>query len=249
MRKFIPITLGIVGVFLFTAFTTISTTSFKSQQHTKVAPLVYKIMEVTYLWGLLDSSHEVNRETDDTWLDVGLRHKYAIAKKYISLELLEELTGTKVFNRGPHGSTLDFNSTYSFGYYNPMFLQILRENIATALENPTFKTVAAKAFIQYFERAANTYRNAYLYLQANPEELQRVRRNYLEIIAQPQGTTKGSLQEVFRGYSDDAVKKDKEDWYESVTAPSFWVRRSIDGTDEQLFDILDMLIDELGAKS
>jgi len=248
MRKFTPIAVGIIGLFLLTAFTTISTTSFKSQQHTKVEPLVYKIMEVTYLWDLLYSSHEVNRETDDTWLDVGLRHKYAIAKKYISLELLEELTGTKVYNRGPHGSTLDFNSSYSFGYYNPMFLQTLRENIATALENPTFKTVASKAFIQHFDGAANTYRNAYLYLQANPQEMQHIRRNYLEMIAQPQGTTEGSLQEVFRGYSDDAVKKNKEDWYESVTAPSFWVRRSIDGTDEQLFDILDMLIDELGAK-
>ena len=248
MSKFKSIGLSISSIFLLAAFTTVSTNSFKTQQRTQLEPLVYKIMEITYFWDLLVNDHKIDRATDDTWLEVGLRHKYAIAKKYASLELLEELAGAKVYNEGPHGAHLDFNSNYAFGHYNPTFLQILSEHLAAALENPVFKTVAAKVFNQYFEGAANTYRNAYLYLNANPKELQSIRKNYLEMIAQPQGTMEGSLQEVFRPYADKAVKKNKADWYEAVTAPSFWIRRSIDGTDEELFDIVEMLIDKLGAK-
>ena len=56
------------------------------------------------------------------------------------------------------------------------------------------------------------------------------------------------MQETFRTYADQSVKQHNSDWYEAVTAPSFWVRRSIDQTDEQIFRILSFLKEELEAK-
>ena len=117
-----------------------------------------------------------------------------------------------------------------------------------ALENPAFKMVAQRAFNQHFTKMAETYRAAYVYQVAHPDEMRDIRGQYLERMAQPNGTTEGSLQEMYRGYADTAAKNKEADWYEAVTAPSFWIRRSIDGTDEQFFELLELVIEELGAK-
>ena len=37
------------------------------------------------------------------------------------------------------------------------------------------------------------------------------------------------------------------DWYEAYTAPGFWIRRSIDGTDQQFFAMLTQVIDSFDA--
>ena len=34
----------------------------------------------------------------------------------------------------------------------------------------------------------------------------------------------------------------KSDVYEAFTAPSFWVRRSIDGTDDEFIALLEMVV-------
>ena len=122
MRKAIPIAIGCLGLFLLTAFTHLPSSSSTKESDASTSPLFYKIKELTYLWDLLVDSHTIDRATDDTWLEVGLRAKYAVAKKYATIEMVEAAAGMPVFNRGPHGATLDFNSNYTFGYYNPEFL-------------------------------------------------------------------------------------------------------------------------------
>ena len=93
----------------------IATAFTYSPSSSNTSPSVFKIMEVTYLWDLLAMNYEPNRERDDTWLDVGLRSKYAMAKNYASLSILEETFDEDVFLRGPHQGDMDFNSTTSFG--------------------------------------------------------------------------------------------------------------------------------------
>lgn len=244
-----PMAIGCLGIFLLTAFTHLPSSSISTQEsNASTSPLLYKIKELTYLWDLLVDTHAIDRATDDTWLDVGLRAKYAVAKKYATIEMLEAAAGMPIFNRGPHGATLDFNSNYTFGYYNPEFLAAIKEQLQIALENPAFKLVAQRAFNQHVAKMAETYRNAYLHQVAHPDEMRDIRVQYLESMAQPNGTTEGSLQEMYRGYADTAAKEKGADWYEAVTAPSFWIRRSIDGTDGQFFELLELVIAELGAK-
>ena len=227
------------------------------QESSNVDPSIYKLMEMGYMWNFLSQSYELIRERDDTWLEVGLRSKYATAKKYASLEIIETTFGMSVFIRGPHKGEMNFNSKTSFGYYNPEFISKLKSNIEIALKYPMFKQVIKSTYEQHFKSMALTYQEAYRFLNDDPQQLAALQNQYLSVLAQPEGTTDGSLQEVFRGYADNGYFSDENEvqayqmrnpdanWYEEVTAPAFWLRRSIDGTSKDISDLLNMIIKEM----
>ena len=209
------------------------------------------------MWDFLNQEYEPIMGRDDTWLNAGFRSKYATAKKYASLEIIETTFGIPVFVRGPHKGDMNFNSKTSFGYYNPEFISKLKSNIEIALRYPVFKKVIKQTYRQYFKSMALTYKDAYRFLNDDPEKLAELKAKYLLELAKPEGTSNGSFQEEFRDYadngyfSDDAerreykIKNPNANWYEQVTAPSFWLRRSIDGTSQQIFELLDMIITEM----
>lgn len=203
---------------------------------------IFKIMEVGYLWELLDANYEPIRERDDTWLDVGLRSKYAMAKDYASLSLLEEAFDEDVFIRGPHAGDMDFNSTTSFGYYNPRFIEKAHQAIDDALRNPMFKKVAKPLYEKHLKSMAHTYQDAYSYVQKQDAMRSKLINDYLLAMASPEGVTDGSLQESFRDYAETLEKEQKADIYEAFTAPSFWVRRHIDGTADDFSNLLNMVV-------
>ena len=243
MRKSIGLFLATAFVMFTTAFTNHSSFSSPSES---TNPEIFKIMEVTHLWDLLNSTYEPIRERDGTWLDVGLRSKYAMAKNYASLEILEQTFGEPIFIRGPHGSTMDFNSTTSFGYYNPAFIIKVHQTLDEALQNPMFKKVATSVYNQHLKSIAHTYQDAFRHIEQESAIRQQLTNDYLLAMAQPAGTMEGSLQESFRGYAEAAEKSDrKADVYESFTAPSFWIRRHIDGTADEFKQLLEMAMTHL----
>ena len=214
-------------------------TILKDQQ----TPGAYKVMEVVTLWKLLSHDYQPNRDTDGTWLSEGFRSKYAMAKRYVSPEVLAATYGVPVFLKGPHKDDMDFNSNTSFGHYNPEFLAKVRADVKSVLANPFFKGLIKEAYVNYFEGMANTYKDAYLYLNENPKKVKRMSGSYLHLLKQKVGTSEGSMQEIFREYADS--QGEESDWFEAVTAPAFWVRRSIDGTDKQIYELLNMIITEM----
>ncbi len=85
MRRFFLISAGILFLFSSSAFI------FTKQQTSNFPnPSTHKIMEIASLWELLSSNYEPNWDRDQTWLDVGIRSKYAKAKNYASLKMIEE---------------------------------------------------------------------------------------------------------------------------------------------------------------
>lgn len=252
MKRFLFVFFSIFLLIIATSFVTI-----EQRNNQKTDPSVYKLMEVISLWDLLKHEYEPDRDRDATWLDVGFRSKYAMAKKYASLATLETVFGTSVFIRGPHQGEMNFNSTTSFGYYNSDFLDKLQTSITTALKNPLFNKMAKQAYHKHFKSMALSYQNAYYYLNADPESVKELSTTYLQQLNKPAGISSGSFRETFRGYADhkhfstDAereayeAKNPNADWYEEVIAPAFWLRRSIDGTAEQLIDLLDRTIMEM----
>lgn len=220
---------------------------------------VYKLMEVASLWNLLNYEYEPNRDRDATWLDAGLRSKYGTAKLYASLEMMEGAFGVPVFVSGPHTEHMNFNSQTSFGHYNPEFINLLTTKVKMVLEEPMFKKVLKNLYDQHFSSLLLTYKDAYSFVHSDPSLFDDIQGDYNGLINDPKGTSEGSLQEEFRDYADKRyftpeVRKlaqktasPKGDWYEKVTAPAFWIRRSIDGTDKAILDLLDLVITEMNS--
>ncbi len=224
----------------------IAATGFRSTQHMVKegqTPGAYKVMEVVTLWKLLNYDYQPNRDTDGTWLSEGFRSKYAMAKRYVSPDVLAATYGVPVFLDGPHKGDMDFNSNTSFGHYNPAFISKVTADVKTVLANPFFRGLIKEAYQTYFESMALTYKDAYLYVNEKPKKLKAMSASYLKQVQQKGGTTQGSMQEVFRTFADS--QDGESDWYEAVTAPAFWVRRSIDGTDKQIYELLNMIITEM----
>lgn len=228
-------------LFLTTAFKTINSTNTHDFQ--PIEPAIFKVMEVTSLWDLLKANYEPVRERDDTWLDVGLRSKYAMARNYASLDVIEATFGQPVFLRGPHDGDLDFNSTTSFGYYNPDFVLSVHKAVEMAIANPLFSEMGKQVYEKHLMSMAHTYLAAHKYLEEQHELKNTLTQDYLLMMAKPEGTMDGSLQESFRGYAEEVERSAaKSDVYEAFTAPSFWLRRSIDGTDDEFVALLEMVI-------
>lgn len=233
---------------LTTAVLFLTATAFlpaDQQSTTDTNPSVYQLMEVTFLWDLLHDGYEPVMERDDTWLDVGFRAKYAMAKKYASIEMVEAAFGCPVFLRGPHDGEMNFNSTTSFGYYNPEFITRLQTSVQTALKHPLYNEVFKSVYQKHLESMARTYRDAYLHVNKDANYLVRLQDRYLRQMASPNGTDNGSFQEEFRGYAEALEKSQGADVYEGFTAPAFWLRRSIDGTAAPLFELLNMVMKEM----
>lgn len=231
-RKFIF--LGTLLMFIFMAFK-------PNFNPTNTDPATYKVMEMAFLWDLLKDGYEPDRNRDDTWLDVGLRSKYAMAKKYASIEIIENTFGVPVFVKGPHKGYMNFNSTRSFGHYNPAFISKLRSSLETALQNPLYRKALQKVYTKHLKSMADTYHAAHIYLHKDPAYLQNLKTEYSSLISEGSGTIDGSLQEKFRSFAEDLERNQKGDVYEGFTAPAFWLRRSIDGSSSQLFDLLKLL--------
>ena len=238
MKKWSIVIVSLCLLFTATGFKAIQKLSTDSQ-----TPGAYKIMEVVTLWKLLSYDFQPSWEEHETWLPEGFRSKYGMAKKYVSLDVLEATYGVPVFLSGPHKGDMDFNSNTSFGHYNPEFISKVKADVKTVLANPFFRSLIKTAYTNYLEGMANTYKDAYMYLHSNPKRIKGMSSNYLQKVQQKGGTTDGSMQDVFRGYADNV--SGESSWYEAVTAPAFWLRRSIDGTDKQIFELLNIVITEM----
>ncbi len=243
MRSILLLAATAFSLFFTTAFTTSNSTT--AQDFQPIEPAVFKIMEVTALWDLLKSNYEPIRERDDTWLDVGLRSKYAMARNYASMDVIEATFGQPIFLRGPHNGDLDFNSTTSFGYYNPNFIASVHKAVEATLANPMFKAMGKGVYEKHLKSMAHTYIDAHKYLKEQDDLRNTLTQEYLLMMAKPEGTMDGSLQEKFRGYAEKMENSTaKSNIYEAFTAPAFWLRRSIDGTDDEFVALLKMVVTE-----
>jgi hypothetical protein len=235
MKKILLISTSLLFFVLAAAFV-------PKQTDTTSETAVYKLMEVTFLWDFLKNGYEPDRDRDDTWLDVGFRSKYAMAKKYASLELLEKAFGEPVFIVGPHGKDMNFKDKTSFGHYNPAFITKLEKAIELAAYDAFYAQKMKNVYENHLKSMAETYHAAYLHLHKDKKTLKKLTKKYTALIDQPEGTTEGSLQETFRDFAEELEKNEKGDVYEGFTAPAFWLRRSIDGTDKQFFDLLERVM-------
>lgn len=171
---------------------------------------------------------EPSRDEDGTWLDVGVRYKYAVLKEFVNIRNLERVTGHKVYVKGPHDTDLNYDSD-KIGYYNPDFLRSVSSSLTVSITNEAFNKVAQKFYDSQLKQMTRTYYRAYTHVNNNANAVVDD-NDYYDV-------------ENFRSYAD-SEEKAGYDWYESIVAPAFWVRRKKDGTDMQFLGLITMVLEK-----
>ena len=170
-----------------------------------------------------------DRGTDGTWLDVGVRYKYFVLKDYVNIQLIQQLAGVPIYTKGPHTTAVNFNAT-EFGHYNPAFLTKVQNTLDDAIQIEAFNAVAQTFYDKELKQMTRTFYRAYKHIQSSGGKYSAASYD----------------QEDFRSYAD-GEEKAGYDWYESVTAPGFWVRRKADGTDAQFVKLLKTVLTKYDA--
>jgi len=191
-------------------------------------------------WPENSSTVDLSAESINSWLpDVGVRGKYGILKADIGKAVLEKIIGEKAFLEGPHAKGMNFVSETKFGKYNPAFLTKLHAALAVILKNKKFVGTLQELYDQKFREYLRLYYLSY-HLAANN---QMVMDRYLVEVADEAKMEFDSpslyLQEMFRDFAE-AKEREGYDVYEAFTCPGFWVRRSIDGTADEFWKLLNL---------
>lgn len=202
--------------------------------------------KLTYIagdWGRLNADPSISQEV--TYIpEVGVRGRYIAVEKVLGRKVVESIVGEKAFVKGPHQKQLDFKSRATFGYYNPTFLTSLQRLLAQAYQSSVF----VKTFQSFYNQELRQYlRTYYLTYEAGTSDA-NLRKEYLSLIAieaKSSGATYESpgyfLQESFRSLGDD-LSAQGYDWYEATTCPAFWLRRSVDGTADEFYQLLTLTL-------
>lgn len=169
--------------------------------------------------------------------ETGVRGRYAVLKPTIDISILERLIGEPVYVSGPHRSNVDFFSENSFGYYNPAFLRKLKAYLQAASQSPALVKSLQPLYDREFQQLMRAFFETYqvgtgdLKLQMEFRQILQPsnRTQTKQQVQQPQQ----SMSELFYPYYAQLGND-----MEKMTAFRFWVRRSVDGTAGEFYDML-----------
>lgn len=200
---------------------------------------------------------------EQTWIpELGIRGLYCHVKAFLSYERLQALLSENIFVQGPHdGGSLNFKAPWDFGYYNVDVLKRLTEQvILPSLTDVEFVAATQDSYDDYLKALARSYYAAYQFLHTadaawvgNPigvsyqdheavyADRESIEASYLEHLEQ-QSLPDDFLQEVFREPTDRIVDESDPEWYNVNTAFGWWLRRSIDGSEQEFFRILELFL-------
>ncbi len=174
-----------------------------------------------------------------TWLpEIGIRGLYLHSR--ITPLILEQLSGVPVFLSGPHVLRFNFSSDNTFGHYNPQFVEWLKHTFGVIQKDPTLKEVGQKLFVHLRGQARAAYR-MYFWVHA-PERQEwfgQTKAKYIQLMAEKKlgGDALSYPEDELVGLWEWA-EQEQLDAFEAYSGGKFWFRRSIDGTDQQFFELL-----------
>lgn len=233
---------GIILVFIFIALASCSTMKNRGVS----AAFSDRLLKLASNWDSIKANTDLSSENISSWLpESGIRGKYEIARKQVSLNFMEQLVGQPVFLKGPHQEEVDFNSG-SFGYYNPQFLERLKPILGEALQNKLFVENTRTLYDEELKQYLRTFFLSYN-VAANRTDIMEA---YLKHIEHGEHKSFSGpsfyLQEAFRDFAESA-EENGYNVYEGFTCPGFWIRRSIDGTESQFYNLLLLVMETYDA--
>lgn len=183
----------------------------------------------------------------DYWPKGGIRIAYYHLATFAGYETLTRLSPHPVFVSGPHGTDhLNLNAPFDFGHYNPEFLRWFEGQLSEILKDQEFVKRTTPLFQTYLGSTADSYRATYRALNRHPDELAALLQDY-KIHLDNRTLPEGYYYNVAWSEAADRytfLKELNASYDPNVTAPAvyFWLRRYIDGTHQQVFSMLESLL-------
>lgn len=193
-------------------------------------------------WSVIKATTDLSPAVTNSWLpDSGIRGRYQVAKKELSIRFLEYALDENVFLSGPHSEDLNLTSKHDFGRYNPAFLDKLHSQLSVLADNPAL----VGSLQSWYDRELKQYLRLYLLAHNEVANDQDVMAQYLSVIKNKPTDWEASgsyfLQQQYHAFSEQAIK-DGYDMFEASAVPGFWIRRSIDGTEDEFLTLLKLVI-------
>ncbi|BAP56898.1 hypothetical protein THII_2601 [Thioploca ingrica] len=162
-----------------------------------------------------------------------------IKKHFLDYDLLQQLADMPIFIKGPHSDKqLSLENEYQFGYYNKVFVTWLKDNFIPAAQDQTFRKATQVIFDNYVKSLARTFYLVHELLFDDLAYLKQEQATYLELIRTHQLPAHYFLK--YKNFKGLTAKKFPE--REVATAVAFWIRRMIDGTADEFFAGLKLLM-------
>jgi len=224
-------------------------------------------------WVGLDDAHEAlggiegNPCANDfgTWFhEFGARGLACVAAKAMDPPRLIARAGGSAFESGPHTATseslhLDLNSERDFGHYNEDFVAWLIDNGIVGEGRPVLRALTQPIYNSHLRRLARIYWLTYEDMEADgfprstPAGILSDYAGFLDGGPIPDGAEAyegGFSVFAFTDLSEGLLPRIglrlSNEWeakYEANTAFGFWLRRRVDGTQEQWRDGLERMLE------
>lgn len=184
----------------------------------------------------------------DYWPDGGIQIAYYHLATFVSYKTISHLCPYSVFRSGPHGTNnLNLSASQTFGHYNPKFLQWLQDHLLEILQDKRFVKSTRDNFQTYLGNTAQTYWATYTVLNQHPNELNTLLADYKQRLQDRAVPEDYYYNIAWQENSDqyDSLRELSASYDMNVVAPAvyFWLRRRLDNTDNQVFSMLEYLLD------
>ncbi|KGE87758.1 MAG: N-acetylmuramoyl-L-alanine amidase [Phaeodactylibacter xiamenensis] len=192
------------------------------------------LRKATGVWEERKNTPQNFNTTGTIFPEIGVRGRYGILKTLINPAALETLIGEPVYLSGPHnGADINFNAEDAFGYYNPAFLTKLTDYLNMAAQNQALQRQLQPLYNQEFRQVMRTFYQMHQFGTSQ----QQLQRPFLELLRSVTKERKSIavnrfFLDNFRNLPGDG------DSLEKMMAARFWFRRSIDGTDEEFYNLM-----------
>ena len=160
---------------VFSRFGSENKTNNKSQE--KLAYVIENLEKATF-----SPVRAIEWQFDYGFDNGGLLNKFEYVRSLFSFQDFQSMLDYPIFLSGPHSDkSLNLNSKFTFGHYNPKFVSDLRENINEILKNENFvkstKPILEKYnFLDLLER----YEQVYNETNVQENEYKRIKKSYIE---------------------------------------------------------------------
>ncbi|MDX2245418.1 MAG: AAA family ATPase [Bacteroidia bacterium] len=219
---------------------------------------IHQIIRSSWKAGeFLKTVSEPNYEASGSWIQ-GVRSMYDYLRPIIDLEKMQSLSPVPIFISGPHTDEgrQEVNLVASdFGRYNPAFFKWGMEYLIPAAEDENFRALTQSVYNDLILDIARVYYDTYFFMQGlDPVAVDSVKNAYLAEIDKYKGQVyEGGFStgpgEKIQFLFDYHFQQSTEGFlnpdmivYNEIISPGFWIRRQIDGTDGEVFALLEKLL-------